>query len=162
MACICIISNYLAFTVQPFMSILAVSLLIHKNMNKNNLSSFTAKMNNFAGLIDVVKKFGTAYNPANPNLSMATLENFLTEGRMSIKKVSDAETDYLNATTRRLNLFKGIPRSKASFFLIFLRRKITQRYKWRSSVNCCKYSCHNFISDYVQNNHFRFPFFNSF
>ncbi len=75
-------------------------------MNKNNLSSFTAKMNNFAGLIDVVKKFGAACNPANPNLSMATLDDFLTEGRMSIKKVTDAETDYLNATTRRLNLFK--------------------------------------------------------
>ncbi len=75
-------------------------------MNKNNLSSFTAKMNNFSGLIDVVKKFGTAYNPSNPNLSLATLEDFLSQSRMAIKKVSDAETDYLNATTRRLNLFK--------------------------------------------------------
>ena len=75
-------------------------------MNKNNLSSFTAKINNFSGLIDVVKKFGAAYNPSNPNLTLANLEKFQTEGRLSIKRVSDAETVYLNATTRRLNLFK--------------------------------------------------------
>jgi hypothetical protein len=75
-------------------------------MNKNNLSSFNAKMNNFSGLIDVVKKFGTAYNPSNTNLSLTALENFLTEGRSANKKVSDAETVYLNAATRRSNLFK--------------------------------------------------------
>jgi hypothetical protein len=82
------------------------TIYIHKNMNKNNLSSFNAKMNNFSGLIDVVKKFGAAYNPSNPNLSLATMENFLTEGRLAIKRVSDAETVYLNAITRRSNLFK--------------------------------------------------------
>jgi hypothetical protein len=88
------------------MSILAVSLLKHKNMNKNKLSSFSAKINNFSGLIDVVKKFGATYNPSNPNLALANLENVLTEGRMAIKKVIDAEADYLNAATRRVNLFK--------------------------------------------------------
>ncbi|MCF8425395.1 MAG: hypothetical protein K9H61_05500 [Bacteroidia bacterium] len=75
-------------------------------MNKNNLSSFNAKMNNFSGLIDVVKKFGTAYNPSNTNLSLTALETFLTEGRLANKRVNDAETVYLNAATRRSNLFK--------------------------------------------------------
>ncbi len=76
-------------------------------MNKNNLSSFNAKMNNFSGLIDVVKKFGAAYNPSNPNLTLTAMENFQTEGRLAIKRVNDAETVYLNATTRRSNLFKN-------------------------------------------------------
>ncbi len=75
-------------------------------MNKNKLSSFSAKINNFSGLIDVVKKFGATYNPSNPNLALANLENVLTEGRLAIKKVIDAEADYLNAATRRVNLFK--------------------------------------------------------
>ena len=61
-----------------------------------------------ATMIEFVKGYGVAYNPTNAELSVAKLQNLLTDAQAGILAVQNALAPYKVAVNDRENVFKGI------------------------------------------------------
>ena len=53
---------------------------------------------NFQDLISFCQGYGTSYNPTNPRLTLAELENLYTTSQSKLQAVANTKTSFDNAT----------------------------------------------------------------
>ena len=63
---------------------------------------------NFQDLISFCTGYGATYNPTNPRLSLAELENLYTTSQSKLQAVANTKTSFDNATNERRNAFADL------------------------------------------------------
>ena len=63
---------------------------------------------NFQDLISFCTGYGASYNPTNPRLTLAELENLYTTSQSKLQAVANTKTSFDNATNERSNAFADL------------------------------------------------------
>jgi hypothetical protein len=77
-------------------------------MTKHSESTHAKNITNFAALIEILRSFGTVYQPANLQLSIPYLQNLLQQVQMAQDLFNQRKSAYSDAVDKQQLTFAGV------------------------------------------------------
>ncbi len=79
-------------------------------MISNSETGHAKNVANFQLLVSFCQGYGELYNPSRNEISIAGLQNTVTQAQQSLTDLKNAKTTFDNATNQRRNSFTGLPK----------------------------------------------------